>query len=157
MFAGMTAPVAISTHDLTKRSTLEGIIETKPMVISTHDLTKRSTSGFRITAYSNIDFNSRPHEEVDWFSRAKEMHKDISTHDLTKRSTFLLCKNIFENNFNSRPHEEVDCVVLNLCVLWNISTHDLTKRSTWGDRNYAVSETFQLTTSRRGRHRKATL
>ena len=122
--------IHISTHDLTKRSTLEGIIETKPMVISTHDLTKRSTSGFRITAYSNIDFNSRPHEEVDWFSRAKEMHKDISTHDLTKRSTFLLCKNIFENNFNSRPHEEVDCVVLNLCVLWNISTHDLTKRST---------------------------
>ena len=55
----------ISTHDLTKRSTLEEDLLKQIFYISTHDLTKRSTG------YIEYD---KPLE-------------NISTHDLTKRST----------------------------------------------------------------------
>ena len=55
----------ISTHDLTRRSTLLFSIYTAIVVISTHDLTRRSTF-----------MNEFLHYVVN-----------ISTHDLTRRST----------------------------------------------------------------------
>ena len=58
-------------------------------------------------------------------------HDSVSTHDLTKRSTgpaLTPCQ--WQKSFNSRPHEEVD----------GIPYVDI-----------AVTDMFQLTTSRRGR------
>ena len=59
-------PISISTHDLTKRSTLIPCHIIGISNISTHDLTKRST-----TEHGTLQYESR----------------GISTHDLTKRST----------------------------------------------------------------------
>ncbi len=100
---------AISTHDLTKRSTFNGCVPFAYVFISTHDLTKRSTR--------------------DRYDSA--IYKHISTHDLTKRSTFSRpAQRLSFLYFNSRPHEEVDLRPQNCCQLFCISTHDLTKRST---------------------------
>ena len=79
---------------------------------------------------SSGNFNSRPHEEVD-FS----------------------CLKIFNrySYFNSRPHEEVDEYFYDNSRNCKISTHDLTKRSTCLDRRWIITMEFQLTTSRRGR------
>ena len=55
----------ISTHDLTKRSTLERRRNGNQGFISTHDLTKRSTRLFHQVSDMATYFNSRPHEEVD--------------------------------------------------------------------------------------------
>ena len=76
----------ISTHDLTKRSTIYSLRPYFIESISTHDLTKRSTIIFnQFTSYllfqlttsrrgrlldslsitQFLNFNSRPHEEVD--------------------------------------------------------------------------------------------
>ena len=77
-------------------------------------------------------FNSRPHEEVD--------------------QRYVRHRNFF-HHFNSRPHEEVDVSTAGDESYGNISTHDLTKRSTFLRRPSSSSEVFQLTTSRRGRHK----
>ena len=98
----------ISTHDLTKRSTLQSMTDDCEYKISTHDLTKRSTfisyqftviHKFQLTTsrrgrrnqiaadFPRLHFNSRPHEEVDWLA---------------------FIPPTWYNNFNSRPHEEVD-------------------------------------------------
>ena len=37
----------------------------------------------------DMNFNSRPHEEVDYYLRWYQKPFDISTHDLTKRSTAI--------------------------------------------------------------------
>ena len=145
--------------------------------ISTHDLTKRSTLDSRfIRSLFVMDFNSRPHEEVDvmvpWevstvprfqlttSRRGRHlMPSGERTPSLFQLTTsrrgrpsriFQIC--IFRY-FNSRPHEEVDNnpkevqfsnwifqlttsrrgrQISSKEVLWThqISTHDLTKRST---------------------------
>ena len=101
--------------------------------ISTHDLTKRSTPLARPVPLAIMYFNSRPHEEVDFWSRMTlsisrtfqlttsrrgRQYRParvppmchISTHDLTKRSTFSVAFSAPSlRYFNSRPHEEVDC------------------------------------------------
>ena len=101
---------AVSTHDLTKRSTnfydfwhcflkfqlttsRRGRLDSTnivvwAIVVSTHDLTKRSTLQVPQKAMLAGCFNSRPHEEVDLY--------------------FLFPFFIFTPCFNSRPHEEVD-------------------------------------------------
>ncbi len=78
-------------------------------------------------------FNSRPHEEVDKSAASRASSNDC---------------------FNSRPHEEVDREICAVLDTTDVSTHDLTKRSTgsFGDSDVAIV-VFQLTTSRRGRHR----
>ena len=58
-------------------------------------------------------------------------HDSVSTHDLTKRSTHHLSNT-----------DHID----------RVSTHDLSKRSTVGTIGRKTAVTFQLTTSRRGRH-----
>ena len=77
-----------------------------------------------------MDFNSRPHEEVDRQLRSIKCHR---------------------LHFNSRPREEVDEISLSLFIKHNISTHDLTKRSTFFSAYFIMYTIFQLTTSRRGR------
>ena len=120
----------ISTHDLTKRSTLAVLPHAQMRWISTHDLTKRSTVYARAIFAVYINFNSRPHEEVDQECGCEITDKDISTHDLTKRSTGkTVCS-----------WRSVD-----------ISTHDPTKRPTKATKYTDCKKTFQLTTSRRGR------
>ena len=86
-----------------------------------------------MTYNDEIDFNSRPHEEVD-------QHLRIIDGSLPY--------------FNSRPHEEVDGILTWTLshVTW-ISTHDLTKRSTTMAGRKSMRGWFQLTTSRRGRPR----
>ena len=151
----------ISTHDLTKRSTEDGLIEVCFVDVSTHDLTKRSTlqrfhrffSGgcFNSRPHEEVDlwhralgnqcncFNSRPHEEVDNNDEDTHNHLDVSTHDLTKRSTlFFVRKMAICHCFNSRPHEEVDVLYVFQTQVVDVSTHDLTKRSTWQSRNVSM-------------------
>ena len=166
----------ISTHDLTKRSTLAVQTISQILVfqlttsrrgrrrpwqakkctcaISTHDLTKRST--FIIVFQSDIF--------------------PISTHDLTKRSTvkyfaWISVCFIFQLTTSRRGRPRL----WNRLIRWpNISTHDLTKRSTswiasggifaihFNSRPHEEVDKpplffilkpslFQLTTSRRGR------
>ena len=55
----------ISTHDLARRSTVPHDPETGLLIISTHDLTRRSTKSNASTILNGVNFNSRPHEEVD--------------------------------------------------------------------------------------------
>ena len=122
---------AISTHDLTKRSTFNGCVPFAYVFISTHDLTKRSTIIFLFCLYfgyiSTHDLTKR--STRDRYDSA--IYKHISTHDLTKRSTFSRpAQRLSFLYFNSRPHEEVDLRPQNCCQLFCISTHDLTKRST---------------------------
>ena len=79
--------LSISTHDLTRRSTLCGRGCFKSDYISTHDLTRRSTGDV-----SDAD-----------------QRINISTHDLTRRSTvWTFIGYRLKIYFNSRPHEEVD-------------------------------------------------
>ena len=100
--------------------------------ISTHDLTKRSTVGFRVWATHRKYFNSRPHEEVDDALRHVVAHIVISTHDLTKRSTFLRCPFwtpfLFQLTTSRRGRPFLPHLAALNCL---ISTHDLTKRSTF--------------------------
>ena len=166
--------------------------------VSTHDLTKRSTLQRFHRFFSGGYFNSRPHEEVDLWHRAlgnqcncfnSRPHEEVddgwicdnsvfilvSTHDLTKRSTLFFVRKMaichcFNSRpheevdsfylpsprqgscFNSRPHEEVDFYPLNWSAnVLSVSTHDLTKRSTSTVSRKIENHLFQLTTSRRGR------
>ena len=77
--------------------------------ISTHDLTRRSTYDDLQSNKVLIDFNSRPHKEVD---------VDVQN---------WYCSRLY---FNSRPHKEVDNDHKPILKLLRISTHDLTRRST---------------------------
>ena len=128
----------ISTHDLTKRSTL--LIAKRFVLafeISTHDLTKRSTTVQGLSTGNGSHFNSRPHEEVD-----SEFFRNV----------------IFFHKFQlttSRRGRQLNSFMLSLLII--LSTHDLTKRSTSNQlaalRNLLI---FQLTTSRRGRPQQIT-
>ena len=121
-----------------------------------------------------MDFNSRPHEEVDRQLRSIKCHRlhfnsrpreevDISycprragllLFQLTTSQGGRLIRSVNTANclyFNSRPHEEVDRIRLFQTVESIISTHDLAKRSTRYLCRFSSSISFQLTTSRRGR------
>ena len=77
--------------------------------ISTHDLTKRSTiiqSGFPLQI---TYFNSRPHEEVDVYLMQYETESQAFQLTTSRRGRLLLLYHVYVNKyFNSRPHEEVD-------------------------------------------------
>ncbi len=122
---------ALSTHDLTQRSTqrlLQSLIDEN---LSTHDLTQRSTSGVISAVQRQKSFNSRPHAEVDLgriqspkallhfqltTSRRGRRRKDIMiTFDYIFQLTTsrrgrpdVLTEFMHMNSFNSRPHAEVD-------------------------------------------------
>ena len=122
--------------------------------ISTHDLTKRSTLLAHYLPFQNMYFNSRPREEVDCLQRHWKYSPlpfqlttsrggrrfalshcaspfVISTHDLTRRSTILYR---FESRLKwfqlttSRGGRQGYRFAHSTGE--NISTHDLTRRST---------------------------
>ena len=109
-----TSPVSISVLYFNSRphEEVDGKLDWhgwRHFPISTHDLTKRSTLLRQCTLTKHTSFNSRPHEEVDLLNLCINLHssyfnsrpheevdpiigfttrdKIISTHDLTKRST----------------------------------------------------------------------
>ncbi len=90
-FASFAELLTISTHDLTKRSTLPGVrYAVFHVVISTHDLTKRSTFTPRNTD-STIEFQLTTSRRGRLSVRGGSCCRGrISTHDLTKRSTAKL-------------------------------------------------------------------
>ena len=166
--------INISTHDLTKRSTF--IAHAPTMLCELFQLTtsrrgrqkewkqymdtvnfnsrpheevdKLSSSSFLLKIY----FNSRPHEEVDWNYCCRVVIFYISTHDLTKRSTSFRLTNvctypISPHDLTKRSTKSCPSAIASV----NISTHDLTKRSTFFTRDQLAAVLFQLTTSRRGR------
>ena len=108
----------------------------------------------------HLCFNSRPHEEVDFPSTSPYSLLVVSTHDLTKRSTSVAADRFdCRSSFNSRPHEEVD-------QSGEIPSSINTKRFNSRPheevdgmvKNPGVKvETFQLTTSRRGRRKNSML
>ena len=142
--------------------------------ISTHDLTRRSTSNQQELTLGREHFNSRPHEEVDSIHGRREffssnfnsrpheevdhsvpsfIHQpDISTHDLTRRSTTDVSTDCFilgisTHDLTRRSTEEINQLLEEM----DISTHDLTRRSTRHRTSPNRLCTFQLTTSRGGR------
>ena len=102
----------ISTHDLTKRSTIASTHLSFTAGISTHDLTKRSTaknSWISICLTFQLTTSRRGRHQSTWCCRYST---PISTHDLTKRSTLLrTIPTLYLMHFNSRPHEEVDYMI----------------------------------------------
>ena len=77
----------LSTHDLTRRSTIIPSGRKDRNGLSTHDLTRRSTADDHRQERKRGPFNSRPHKEVD---------------------SFGIILIISKSSFNSRPHKEVD-------------------------------------------------
>ena len=143
--------------------------------ISTHDLTKRSTNDACEKIRELEDFNSRPHEEVDQEIPDIKNEIHISTHDLTKRSTieqtYSVQRVVFQlttsrrgrlitpsgttkpkSNFNSRPHEEVDYTQLyRICAKKYFNSRPHEEVDDYLQTYANTGREFQLTTSRRGR------
>ena len=63
-------PVTISTHDLTKRSTLKIFIRTITLIFQL-TTSRRGRPAQKNMQHGKEDFNSRPHEEVDFCRRKK--------------------------------------------------------------------------------------
>ena len=126
-----TVYLSISTHDLTKRSTLASSSWLYPSSISTHDLTKRSTF-FRclFSVYINISTHDLTKRSTNSMNRSP-FFLLISTHDLTKRSTSLGSADgsnlIFQLTTSRRGRLYRKGTIK---LPGDISTHDLTKRST---------------------------
>ena len=122
--------------------------------LSIHDLTRRSTQIFYLSLSLQLPFNSRPHKEVDLYSR---MGEDVQyffqfTTSQGGRPPQTEQQGHWYNPFNSRPHKEVDGKNALLRTLLNpfnsrphkevdlsrhistntneLSIHDLTRRST---------------------------
>ena len=87
---GVSEAMAISTHDLTRRSTRSqwerrnemGYFNSRPH----EEVDNLRLAQFDLRGY----FNSRPHEEVDLLAVWGSLNYAISTHDLTRRSTFFI-------------------------------------------------------------------
>ena len=122
---------SLSTHDLTRRSTLMQDHMFLHPDLSTHDLTRRSTDEVRKEIMqehlSTHDLTRRSTHSL-YFSAPIIL---LSTHDLTRRSTLFKFGRDWANyTFNSRPHTEVDRRKVKPCTTQFLSTHDLTRRST---------------------------
>ena len=85
----------VSTHDLTKRSTL--LIQALLLAFSFQLTTSRRGRLVTLSHDAVLDmcFNSRPHEEVDPGFRMAYLCTGVSTHDLTKRSTAIFTQKVF--------------------------------------------------------------
>ena len=78
----------ISTHDLTKRSTVCWICARQSTWYFNSRPHEEVDEREQINTSGTCHFNSRPHEEVDWHDiLLLGIRRKISTHDLTKRST----------------------------------------------------------------------
>ncbi len=125
--------------------------------ISTHDLTKRSTLFRLCSGFLLGYFNSRPHEEVDPFPK----YMKTSTRNFNSRPheevdkgsvCFTYDDIIFQLTTSRRGRQDRQEEGK---VKVDISTHDLTKRSTTTSSVNMAHILFQLTTSRRGRRTTA--
>ena len=130
-FSDMPISYNISTHDLTKRSTL--IVSLYQIISMLFQLTtsRRGRQPVYCTAIYAFLFQLTTSRR----GRLARLHNDnkASIFQLTtSRRGRLLSPRKFQDifHFNSRPHEEVDYRCHSCRFLSNISTHDLTKRST---------------------------
>ena len=123
---------AISTHDLTRRSTTFLSKQRIPLHISTHDLTRRSTGALNKQIPKEVVFQLTT-SQGGRHELAKEIEElvDISTHDLTRRSTNTLMELRQPNGISThdltRRSTKFSAKLANFS---DISTHDLTRRST---------------------------
>ena len=147
----MSALSPISTHDLTRRSTLF-----TGKLWQDREFQLTTSRGGRPRPFRSgpffTHFNSRPHEEVDGEDPKHNSGNCISTHDLTRRSTVTSCNT--EKEIEISTHDltrRSTAQVRQSQKKWNISTHDLTRRSTEVINGLSASGPFQLTTSRGGR------
>ena len=126
--------------------------------LSTHDLTRRSTVSWEKYISWKWSFNSRPHKEVDFFrcSISKCFIK-LSTHDLTRRSTIFCCRCFIWNCLSTHDLTRRS-TVYSWCNFTKdvLSTHDLTRRSTrynfwnWFVRNLSTHDLTRRSTSSDG-------
>ena len=100
----------LSIHDLTRRSTNPEYVQIEEITLSIHDLTRRSTNEQGYAHESRSSFNSRPHKEVDIIPKAYSAQK----------TTFQ-----FTTSQGGRPRPLQDGIVVD-----HLSIHDLTRRST---------------------------
>ena len=121
--------------------------------ISTHDLTRRSTRDKYSNGHWILYFNSRPRKEVDLRFFILFLNPlNISTHDLARRSTYLkrgidLLKTFqLTTSQGGRQYS-----IITLLTSSGISTHDLARRSTDSELFCIIATLFQLTTSQGGR------
>ena len=144
---------AISTRDLTRRSTL--ITRSSAASLSFQLTTSRGGRPEAMSALAlHLHFNSRPHEEVDiihhntiesmykYFNSRPRKEVDVANGDHWAWAGYFNSRPRKEvdraawsrdrpsDYFNSRPHEEVDAIMHLAELLERVSTHDLTKRST---------------------------
>ena len=121
----------ISTHDLTRRST-EKRGELRKTFTFQLTTSRGGRRGLPLLIEALSHFNSRPHEEVDTqlqYLREKLYYFNSRPHEEVDR--MMSSQRERSKYFNSRPHEEVDWIERKGC---------------------ASCRTFQLTTSRGGRH-----
>ena len=120
--------------------------------VSTHDLTKRSTLTHTALSVHGRCFNSRPHEEVDTYLTSSLKGFKVSTHDLTKRSTSCRYSLVFFHHVST--HDLTKRSTRKILALFKDYKFQLTT-SRRGRHlihyNWASVYVFQLTTSRRGR------
>ena len=105
--------------------------ECKRIYLSTHDLTRRSTIRSDIHSRGRSSFNSRPHKEVDTLDIHSSTGEGLSTHDITRRSTVVACHNFTERILST--HDLTRRSTLPDFIHYEVqklSTHDLTRRST---------------------------
>ena len=168
----------ISTHYLTQRQTfLPCIFLYSSKYFNSLPHTEVDVSIF-LRRKAESHFNSLPHTEVDSIPFISICTSIISTHYLTQRqtgvtrycyitiaiSTHYLTQRqtlpIFQNNhcpfyFNSLPHTEVDRYSsIQSSSSMYISTHYLTQRQTFLQKLPMIPQSFQLTTSHRGRRQE---
>ena len=109
---GVSLPCSsVSTHDLTKRSTLCSCCrrqDLKSFQLTTSRRGRRQATSSKLMGHMMFQLTTSRRGRP--FVRNVNKTPTVSTHDLTKRSTMRLLSplNIFPKCFNSRPHEEVD-------------------------------------------------
>ena len=114
-----------------------------------------SQGGWRCLEYKEVRqwfFNSHPHKEDDILCRRFIWCRCFSTHILTRRMTTMNRK-IWMNRtvFNSHPHKEDDCSKSSpsrYCIFFNSHPHK--EDDGLFPNNFALSESFQLTSSQGG-------
>ena len=144
----------ISTHDLTRRSTSHQAAHPTFCIISTHDLARRSTRDGEEPKRAHLfQLTTSQGGRPEW--RLEKIGKSsLSTHDLARRSTLAIVRD--EQvcyYFNSRPHEEVDLVLVeNDHLYWYFNSRPREEVDISNLKKAILTNTFQLTTSRGGRH-----
>ena len=146
------AKKVISTHDLTRRSTLPPNSWTYTQGISTHDLTRRSTLTW-LSPFWVIKF------QLTTSQGGRQIYNVFLTHTgvfqlTTSQGGRLICLwwPIVDGYFNSRPHKEVDdywnCLGCKPNY-FNSRPHKEVDAAKTG--KMPLHFTFQLTTSQGGR------